>query len=117
VVVGAGIGGVVGVGIGGVGLVLPGSGFLGSGTGIGSGDSIGVGIGVVVGVGNCGVDVGIGVGDGLPIGFVGLRMVVLWAISVPGGCANELEAAIDRKLIEIMAIIGTKNKIAGVKIR
>ena len=117
VVVGAGIGVVVGVGIGVVGLVLPGSGFLGSGTRIGSGDSIGAGIGVVIGVGSCGVDIGVGVGEGASIGVVGLGMVVLWAIPVPGGCANESGAAIDRKLIEIMVIIGTKNKIASVKIR
>jgi hypothetical protein len=103
-VLGIGIGVVVGVGIGVgvdvVGFVPPGSGFLGSGTGIGSGDSIGVGIGVVV---------GIGVGEGALTGEVKPGIVVL--------CEIELGAATDRELIEIMAIIGTKNKSAVVKIR
>jgi hypothetical protein len=70
-----------------------------------------------VAVGNCGVDVGEGAGEGVPSGVVGLEMIVLCAIPVPGGCANGSGAAFDRKLIEIVAIVGTKNKIVSVAIR
>jgi hypothetical protein len=105
---GVGIGVVVGVGIGVVGLMPPGSGFLGVGTGIGNGDSLGVGTGVEVGS-DFGVDVGIGVGDGVPMGVVKPGEVILCAIA-PG-------AATDRKLMEIVTIIGTKNDTKSVKIR
>jgi hypothetical protein len=101
VAVGTGV--VVGVGMGVAtgGVIVPlGSGFLGGGTGIGNGDSIGVEVGMVVG----------GVGDGLGIGCVKPGEVILWEIAAGG-------AAIDRKLIEIVATIGTKNNTNSVKIR
>lgn len=110
-----GTGVVVGVGMGVEtgGVVVPlGSGFFGGGTGIGNGDSLGVGVGVVVGMGT-GVEEGIGVGvvgDGLGIGCVKPGEVILCAIASGG-------AATDRKLIEIVATIGTKNNTNSVKIR
>ena len=109
---------VVGTGVEVGGNVLLGSGFLGAGTGIGRGDSLGLGVGVAVGVGSgFGVEMGIGIGDGVPMGVVKPGEVILWAMPVPEGCANASGAATDRKLIEIVAIRGTKNKIESVKIR
>jgi hypothetical protein len=103
----------VGMGVETGGVVVPlGSGFLGDGTGIGNGDSLGIGVGVEVGMGT-GVEEGIGVGvvgDGLGIGLVNPGEVILWAISAGG-------AATDRKLMEVVTIIGTKNDTNSVKIR
>ena len=93
-------------GSGAVGLPL-GRGFLGAGTGIGSGDSIGLGVAV-------GIVVGAGGGSGL----VKPGEVILWAISVAGGCTNVgTGVATDRKLMEIVAAIGTKNNPKSVTIR
>ena len=101
----------MGVETGGV-VVGVGSGVFGGGTGIGNGDSLGVGVGVAVGM-ETGVDEGIGVGvvgDGLGIGFVKPGEVILCA-NVAGG------AATDRKLMAVIATIGTKNDTNSVKIR
>jgi hypothetical protein len=108
-----GTGVVVGVGMGVEtgGVVVLGSGFFGSGTGIGNGDSLGVGVGVVVGMGTgVAAGIGVGVGDGLGIGCVKPGEVIL--------CANAFGgAATDRKLMETVATIGTKNNTKSVKIR
>ena len=95
----------MGMGVATGGVVVPlGSGVLGGGTGIGNGDSLGVGVGAEVGMGT-------GVGAVVVgIGCVNPGEVILCAISLGG-------AATDRKLIEIVAIIGTKNNTNSVKIR
>ena len=95
-----------------MGLLPLGRGFLGAGTGIGSGDSLG--LGVAVGIVLTGGAVGAGGGSGL----VKPGEVILWAISVAGGCTNVgTGVATDRKLMEIVVAIGTKNNPKSVTIR
>ena len=98
--------------LGAVGLVLLGSGRSGGGTGIVTCGSLVAGVvGIVVLVGS-----GVEAGDGK--GFVNPGEVILWAIPVLGGCANVGAGnAIERVLIAIVAIIGTKNKPKSVTIR
>ena len=97
--------------LGAVGLLPLGSGRSGGGTGMMTCGSLVAGaVGIVVLIGG-GVEVG-------GRGVVKPGEVILWAIPVPGGCANVGAGnATDRVLIEIVAIIGTKNKPKSVTIR
>ena len=97
--------------LGAVGLLPLGSGRSGGGTGIVTCGSLVAGaVGIVV------LGGGVEAGDGR--GFVNPGEVILWAIPVPGGCANVGAGdATDRVLIAIVAIIGTKNKPKSVTIR
>jgi len=84
-------------GSGAVGLLPLGSGFLGAGTGM-------------ITWGSLGLDGG--------SGLVKPGEVILWAIPVPGGCANiGTGVATDRILMEIVTAIGTKNNPKSVTIR